>query len=69
VFESRLEELRDLGDDRVLALGTWQAQGRASGVELGFQKAAWLMQFRDGMIIRLQTFTDRGRAFEAAGLR
>jgi ketosteroid isomerase-like protein len=37
-------------------------------VELDSQKAAWLMQFRDGKIIRLQTFTDRERAFEAAGL-
>jgi ketosteroid isomerase-like protein len=69
IFETRPEEFRDLGDDRVLVLGTWRAQGRGSGVELDSQKAAWLMQFREGKIIRLQTYTDRERAFEAAGLR
>ena len=68
VFETHAEEFRDLGDDRVLALGTWRAQGRGSGVELDFPRAAWLTRFRDGKIIRLQTFTDRELALEAAGL-
>lgn len=69
VFESRAEEFCDLGDDRVLVLGTWRARGRGSGVELDFQKAAWLMHFRDGKVVRMQTFTDREKAFEAAGIR
>ncbi len=69
VFETRPEEFRDLGDDRVLILGTWRARGRSSGVELDFQQAAWLVQCRGGKVIRLQTFTDRERALEAAGLR
>jgi hypothetical protein len=33
----------DLGDDRVLVLGTCQARGRGSGVELDSQQAAWLV--------------------------
>jgi ketosteroid isomerase-like protein len=69
VFETVPEEFRDLGDDRVLILGTWRAIGRSSGVELSFQQAAWLTQYRDGKLIRLQTFTEREHAFEAAGLR
>jgi ketosteroid isomerase-like protein len=69
VFETRVEEYRDLGDDRVLALGTWRARGRGSGIELDFQQASWLMQFRDGKVIRMQTFTEREKAYEAAGIQ
>ncbi len=67
-FEARPEEIRDLGDDRVLALGTWRARGRSSGVELDSQPAAWLLQLRGGKAVRMQTFTDRAKALEAAGL-
>jgi ketosteroid isomerase-like protein len=68
-YETRPEEFLDLGDDRVLVLGTWQAQGRGSGVELNSQQAAWLIRVAAGKVIRMQTFTDRLKAFEAAGLR
>jgi ketosteroid isomerase-like protein len=68
VFETRPEEFRDLGDGRVLVLGTWRARGRSSGVELDSQHAAWLMQVRNGKLARHQTFTDIEKAFEAAGL-
>jgi ketosteroid isomerase-like protein len=69
IFETRPEEFRDLGDDRVLILGTWRARGRGSGVELDTQQAAWLVHCKGDKVIRLQTFTDRERALEAAGLR
>ena len=68
-FEARPVEIRDLGDDRLLALGTWKARGRSSGVELDSQPAAWLLQLRGGKAVRMQTFTDRAKALEAAGLR
>src|SRR5918999_1216473 len=45
-FEARPEDFRDLGDDRVLAFGTWRARGRGSGVELTSQPAAWLVDLR-----------------------
>jgi ketosteroid isomerase-like protein len=67
-FEARPEEFRDLGDDRLLALGTWRARGRSSGVELDSQPAAWLIQLRNGKTVRMQTFTDRSQALEAAGV-
>jgi hypothetical protein len=31
-------------------------------------QAAWLVQYRKGKVVRLQTFTDRKEALEAAGL-
>jgi ketosteroid isomerase-like protein len=68
-FEVRPEQFRDLGDDRVLVLGAWRAQGRRGQVPLDFPQAAWLMHIRNGRLLRLQAFTDRREALEAAGLR
>ncbi len=68
-YEVRPERFVDLGDDRVLAMGTWRAQGRGGGVLLDFQQATWLHRFRNGKVVLLQTFTDRQQALEAAGLR
>jgi ketosteroid isomerase-like protein len=68
-YELIWDDIRQVGDDRVLALGSWRARGRRGGVETSFHNAAWLIQFRDQKQLRLQTFTDRARALEAAGLR
>jgi hypothetical protein len=38
-------------------------------VELRLQEAAWLAQYRNGKLSRLQTFIDRDTALEAVGLR
>ena len=67
-FEARPEDFRDLGDDRVLALGSWRARGRGGDVPLDFPQAAWLGQYREGKLVRMQTFTARKEALEAAGL-
>jgi ketosteroid isomerase-like protein len=66
-FEPCLEEFRDLGD-RVLIFGHWRARGRASGVELESQPAAWLYGIKGGKVMWMRTFTDRVEALEAAGL-
>jgi ketosteroid isomerase-like protein len=66
-FDPLYEEYRDLGD-RVLIFGRWRARGRVSGVELENQPAAWLYEIKDGKVMRMQTFTDRAEALEAAGL-
>jgi hypothetical protein len=68
-FEVRPERFLDLGDDRVLTLGVWRAQGRGGDVLLDFQQASWLFQVKGGRLVRLQTFTDRHEALEAAGLK
>jgi ketosteroid isomerase-like protein len=68
VFETRPEEYRDLGGERVLVIGTWRARGRGSGVELDSPQAYWLVHLRDSKVTRLRTFTDMEQAFEAAGL-
>jgi ketosteroid isomerase-like protein len=68
IFEIVPGEYRELGDERVLILGTWRARGRSSGVELNSQPATWLVQTERGKITRMQTFTDRAKAFDAAGI-
>jgi ketosteroid isomerase-like protein len=68
-FEPRPEHFLDLGDDRVLVLGSWHARGRGGDVPLDIPQGAWLIQIRNGKIVRLQTFTERKKALEAAGLR
>lgn len=67
-FETRPEEFHDLGDERVLILGTWTVRGRGSGVQLDSEEATWLFGFKAGKIERMQTFTDRKKALEAAGI-
>jgi ketosteroid isomerase-like protein len=66
-FETNQEEWHDLGD-HVVALGTWHARGRASGVEIHRQPAVWLAYIRDGKITRWRTYTDVVEGLEAAGL-
>jgi ketosteroid isomerase-like protein len=66
-YETQWRDAHDLGDGRVLAFGAWHARGRRGGVQLSFEQAAWLIHIRRGKLIRLQTFTDRTKAVEAAG--
>jgi ketosteroid isomerase-like protein len=53
-------------DDRVLAVEQWRASGR-DGLEIDFEVLD-LYRFRDGRIVRIDGFTDRAEALEAAGL-
>jgi ketosteroid isomerase-like protein len=69
VFEAKPEDFLDLGDDGVLALGSWRARGRGGDVLLDFPQAAWLGRVREGRIVRMQSFTERKEALEAVGLR
>jgi ketosteroid isomerase-like protein len=67
-FEPMGEEFHDLGD-RVLIFGRWRARGRVSGVELENQPATWLYEIQSGKIVWMRTFTDRGEALKAAGVK
>lgn len=67
-FES--EELRELDDERVLALHGYTGRGKASGLEVGqvSAKGAQLFHVRGGKAIRLVHYWDRERAFADLGL-
>ena len=66
-LEWRVEELRDLGGDRVLALGSIRARGRESGAEVS-SAIGHRFELRDGRILRGWAYASHEQALNAAGL-
>ena len=64
------EEYRAPDDDLVLALVTYAARGKASGVQVALSGAtgANLFRTRDGRVTRLVLYWDRDRALADLGL-
>ena len=67
LFRVSYADVRDLGDDRVLAIGTIRIRGKGSGVETDVPTAQ-VITFRDGRIAHLHDYRDAEKALEAAGL-
>jgi hypothetical protein len=68
VWGSELEPayMLDLGE-RLLNLGLWHTQARASGIPLD-QELAQLVTLRDGLVVRDRTFLSWDEGLQAAGL-
>jgi ketosteroid isomerase-like protein len=66
-FSFELEDLRDLGSDRVLALGTLKVRGQGSGVDAAVPSGS-VAKFSEGRILALKDYGDHAKALEAAGL-
>ena len=66
-YHFEIEETRDLGE-RVFLLATHRGRGRTSGVEVHGQ-TAYLYGVRDGKIVRVELYSSRAQALEAAGRR
>ena len=67
-YRPEVEELRDVGEGRVLTLAIEHGRGRGSGAQVEAQRTAHLWTLRDGRAIQVDLFLDRSRAFEAVGL-
>jgi ketosteroid isomerase-like protein len=67
-FHVEAPEMRDLGDGRVLAIGTMRARVKQGGVETEVTSAG-IATFRAGRLLRWKDYGDKARALEAAGLR
>jgi ketosteroid isomerase-like protein len=65
-YEVLPEEYVDMGD-RVVVTVRLRGRGRGSGVEID-ARFYDVYTLRDGKIIRMDQFTERGQALEAAGL-
>jgi ketosteroid isomerase-like protein len=66
-FELDYSDVRDLGGERVIALGTIHIRGRGSGVETDVPTAV-IASFRDGRMTRFKDYGDHDAALAAAGL-
>jgi ketosteroid isomerase-like protein len=70
-FESyrfEIESLRDVADDKVIAVLREHVRGKASGLEVD-RRSGWVVTFRDGRVLRLEIYLEPADAFEAVGLR
>ena len=66
-LHAEIEQIADLGDDRVFIAVALTARRRASGVR--FEYRTWnIVWFADGLITRRQVFWTRAEALRAAGL-
>jgi ketosteroid isomerase-like protein len=67
-FHAEIEQMADLGDDRVFIAVVLTARRRGSG--LPFEYRTWqIVWFADGLITRRQVFWTRANALKTAGLR
>ena len=70
VFDSwryELEDVLDMGEDRAVALLRAWIRGKASGAEMEL-RAAHVIDFRAGRVVRLAVYRDRSQALAAVGL-
>ena len=66
-YELTPEDFADMGD-RVLVTVRFRARGRGSGIAVG-ARFYDLFTLRDGKIVRMDQFSERSEALEAAGRR
>jgi uncharacterized protein len=67
-FSVVVEELRDVGDDRVLAIQRLSGRAKLSGTETDLRYAV-VYTVRDGKIVQGREYMDKEQALEAVGLR
>jgi ketosteroid isomerase-like protein len=68
LFKASYTDVRDLGDERLLAIGTIRMRGRESGVETDVLSAA-IVEFRDGRMWNYRDLGDLRLALQTAGIR
>ena len=66
-FRYTLDEVRDLGDGRVVGVGTIRIRGKGSGAETDVPSAG-IATFRNGKATSWKEYGDRETASKAAGL-
>ena len=66
-FSVVVEELRDLGEDRVLAIQRLNGRAKLSGTETALRYAV-ISTVRDGKVVRVREYLSIDEALEAVGL-
>jgi ketosteroid isomerase-like protein len=67
-FRFEIEDLRDAGEDKVVAVLHEQARGKASGLKVD-RRSGWVTTFRDGKVLSFEIYLDPANAVEAAAVR
>jgi ketosteroid isomerase-like protein len=67
-WEASAEEVRDIGDDRVLVAGVFTALGKRGGVPVE-ERFAMVVTVHDGKVTRTETFSSPEEALKAVGLQ
>jgi ketosteroid isomerase-like protein len=65
---SRLEQVREIDEERVLAIAPTRHEGRSSGVALDEERMACIVTVREGKIVRTEVYPSPEAALEAVGL-
>jgi SnoaL-like protein len=60
-------ELVDAGE-RVVILFDLRVRGASTGIEMPFGKVAWVLTFRDGLVVHQKFYMSQSEALEAVGL-
>jgi ketosteroid isomerase-like protein len=68
LFKASYPDLRDLGGQRLLAIGTIRMRGRGSGLESDVPSAV-VADFSDGKLLRFKDYGEARLARQAAGER
>jgi ketosteroid isomerase-like protein len=66
-WELRLDEIRALSEEQLLATGSARVRGRGSGIEFE-QPAAGVVEVRDGRLLRVGIYLSHQEASRAAGV-
>jgi ketosteroid isomerase-like protein len=67
LFKALYPDVRDLGDERLVAIGTIRMRGRGSGLEDDVPSAA-IVEFRNGLLVHYKDYGDARLALQVAGL-
>ena len=66
-WHSRLEQLTEIDETRVLAVTPTSIQGKQSGVPLDERRLSCIVTVRDGMVVRTEFYSSPEEALEALG--
>jgi ketosteroid isomerase-like protein len=67
-YSSRLGDVTEIDEDRVLAIMPTSTRGKSSGIALEEQRFGCIVTVRGGKIIRTEVYPSPEEALEAAGL-
>src|ERR1700704_1693131 len=67
-FQFGPEDFIDVDQDRVVAVTRWVGTGRTSGIAVPDTTIGFVYTFRDGLVVRQESFRNKAEALKAVGL-